>query len=245
MKRFYLFFTLFVVLFSCNCTRVSPLTRVLFIGNSYTKSNDLPEQFAELARAGGHRVEVGMAAKGGWDLADHVQSEETHAALDSKKWNFVVLQEQSWIPSVKQVREQEMYPAARELVREIKGLGATPVFFITWARRDGLPEAGMDDYESMQVQTNLGYKEIADELDALLAPVGPAWLTAVKGHPEVSLWQGDGSHPSKQGTYFAACVFYATFFHESPKGLSYYADLSEENAKLIQAIVSDAVLNTP
>lgn len=39
--------------------------RILFIGNSYTFYNDLPGTFAELARAGGHQVEVQMVANGG------------------------------------------------------------------------------------------------------------------------------------------------------------------------------------
>src|SRR5208283_2631654 len=75
-------------------------TRVLFIGNSYTYVNDLPTTFANLARAGGHKTEVGMSAQGGWMLADHVKSPDTLAKIDSEKWNFVVLQEQSEVPSI-------------------------------------------------------------------------------------------------------------------------------------------------
>lgn len=76
-----------------------------------------------------------------------------------------------------------------------------------------------------------------------IAPVGPAWSTTVKTHPELSLWQEDGSHPTERGTYLAACVFYAVVFHESPDGLTYRANLSEENAKTIQTIASTIVLN--
>jgi hypothetical protein len=35
-------------------------TRVLFIGNSLTYTNDLPDMFAKLAQSGGQRVEVEM-----------------------------------------------------------------------------------------------------------------------------------------------------------------------------------------
>src|SRR5208283_2849446 len=75
-------------------------TRVLFIGNSYTYVNDLPTTFMNLARAGGHKIEVGMSAQGGWMLADHVKSSDTIAKISSEKWNFVVLQEQSEVPSI-------------------------------------------------------------------------------------------------------------------------------------------------
>jgi len=251
MKRFLSFIIL--ILFLCSCspttscgdTSDTSCTRVLFIGNSYTFVNDLPNTFAKLAKSGGHKVEVGMSAQGGWRLTDHLQSPETLHTLNSKKWDYVVLQEQSQIPSVEQVRMQVMYPAARELVQKIRELGATPILFITWAHRDGLPENGMNNYESMQMQIDNGYIQIAQELNVLLAPVGYAWQTAVQGHPELNLWQDDGSHPSQQGTYLAACVFYAVIFHESPEGLTYRAGLSKETAQTLQSIASRTVLIAP
>ena len=251
MKR--LFPLAFLILLFCSCSLTprcgdaqdTSCARVLFIGNSYTLVNDLPNTFAKLARSGGNKVEVGMAAQGGWTLAEHLQSTETLQLLNSKKWKFVVLQEQSQIPSVVSARTQGMYPAARELVQKIKAIGAMPIFFVTWARRDGWPEYNMNDYESMQAQINYGYTEIAQELKAPIAPVGAAWLTARTEHPELILWQEDGSHPSEQGTYLAACVFYAVIFHESPNGLSYRADLARENARILQSVASSTVLNIP
>jgi len=41
-------------------------TRILFIGNSYSYTNDLPGMFTKLANSGGHQVETGMAAQCGW-----------------------------------------------------------------------------------------------------------------------------------------------------------------------------------
>jgi len=66
-------------------------TRVLFLGNSYTSVNDLPTMFADLAWTGGHRVETGMQAPGGWTLADHDRSAETDKLLASSKWDLVVI----------------------------------------------------------------------------------------------------------------------------------------------------------
>jgi hypothetical protein len=67
-----------------------------------------------------------MAAEGGWTLSDHLRSTETLQVLNSEKWNFVVLQEQSQIPAGEQVRAQAMYPAARELVQKIKTMELRP-----------------------------------------------------------------------------------------------------------------------
>jgi hypothetical protein len=241
MKRISLFVCLFVLLFSFSCAP-DHTTRVLFIGNSYTASGDMPTMFLELAKAGGHPVEVGMSKQGGWDLSDHLKANKTINALKSKKWNYVVLQEQTRIPSVEELRTEKMYPAVREFNRLIRERGATPLFFVTWARQDGWPEAGMVNYESMQDQIDEGYMKIAQELNAPVAPVGAAWRMVVNEHPDMKLWQEDGSQPTKRGSYLAACVFYAVIFGESPVGLPYYAELPEEDVRILQTAAAAAVL---
>jgi len=64
---------------------------VLFIGNSYTSTNDLSGMLAALGKAGGPPIHTGMAAPGGWTLAEHLTSVQTLATLQSSKWNYVVL----------------------------------------------------------------------------------------------------------------------------------------------------------
>src|SRR5690242_17030088 len=72
------------------------VTRVLFLGNSYTYFNDLPAIFSELAKAGDQcTVETRMVAPGGKRLKDHWDSSASHEALNSQTWDFVVLQDQS------------------------------------------------------------------------------------------------------------------------------------------------------
>jgi hypothetical protein len=251
IKRFLI--ACLLVLSLCGCTWSSgcgslqngeSCTRVLFIGNSYTYVNDLPETFARLAQAGGHPVETGMEAPGGWSLADHAASAETLDALADSDWDYVVLQEQSQIPSVEEMRTSSMYPAARSLVQSIRLGEAQPIFFLTWAHLDGYPDHGMT-YEDMQWQIGRGYIGIADELDALIAPVGVTWLTASSLDPSLNLWQEDNSHPTEQGTYLAACVFYAVIFRQSPEGLTYYGGVPEETAQFLQTIAAQEVLNDP
>jgi len=230
---------------SCqNQTQASGCTRLLFIGNSYTYVNDLPAMFADLARSGGHRVEVGMVAEGGATLRDHAGSVATAAKLTSAKWDVVVLQEQSEIPSLEQLRQSQMYPAARRLADTIYRQGARPMFFLTWAHRDGWPENGLPDYASMQSAIDDGYLAIAAEEQAAVAPVGVAW-SSVMSQPHAALWQDDGSHPTTAGTYLAACVFYATIYHQSPRGLAYHADLSAVDAAILQSVAADTVLTDP
>ena len=94
----------------------------------------------------------------------------------------------------------------------------------------------------MQSAIDDGYLAIAAEEQAAVAPVGVAWSTMLN-QPHPGLWQDDGSHPTTAGTYLAACVFYATIFHQSPRGLTYRADLSPVDAAMLQTIAADTVLS--
>lgn len=219
-----------------------PPLRVLFIGNSYTSANNLPKMFARLADSLGRPVKVGMSTRGGWTLADHASSGATIRQIEEHSWDMVVLQEQSVIPSVEVTRSRLMYPAGRVLDRKIRARGPEIVLFMTWGRRDGLPEEGHDTFEDMQAQLEEGYTELARRLGAVVAPVGIAWLNALEANPELNLWTRDGSHPNRKGSYLAACVFYAVFFRQSPLGASFPAGLNEREARFFQTVAANTVL---
>jgi len=180
---------------------------VLFIGNSYTSVNELPRLVAGLAQAGGRKIEVAQVTPGGCTLEQHVQTSGAMQLIRSRKWDAVVLQEQSMLPVVDPER---MYKAARTLDAEIRKQGASTVFFLTWARQN-VPE--------MQDGLNKAYFGIAKELGATVAPVGIAWRQALAADPKLVLHNPDKSHPNAQGSYLAACVFYATLLGKSPEGL--------------------------
>ena len=220
-------------------------TRVLFIGNSYTSVNDLPDTFADLAWAGGHRVQTAALDEGGWTLSEHLSAAETAPTIDSERWDDVVLQEQSQIPSLAVDRTGLMYPAATKLVAMIRGKGAQPVFYLTFAHEAGWPEEGLPDYSTMQAAIDAGYIGIADQLGVPVAPVGAAWQTVVDAASHPAMWQSDGSHPTVSGTYLAACVFYATLFRHSPVGLGYDDGLPSGEARTLQTAAATTVLGDP
>jgi hypothetical protein len=219
--------------------------RILFVGNSFTFANDLPGTFARLALAGGHEVTAGQLASGGQTLAGHLGDPATAARLDAERWDYVVLQEQSEIPASDASRDYTMYPSARALAAEIRHTGGTPLFFMTWAYRDGDAAVGRPDYETMQRAIDDAYLGIARELEAPVAPVGYVWFLVHRQHPEMGLWQDDGSHPSVAGTYLAACIFYATVFRRSPEGSVFLDGLPADTAALIQKAAASYVLDDP
>jgi hypothetical protein len=217
------------------------LIKILFIGNSYTFFNDLPRIFTELMASGGYIVVVGQETQGGWSLSDHYNSKETTKNIKSGKWDYVVLQEKSVVINP----ETSMFPAVRSIDELTRKNGADTILFMTWGRRDGLPNLGNPDYASMQSQIEQNYREIGEELGLTVAPVGKAWELAHNLDPNLQLWHEDGSHPSPSGTYLAASVFYTIMTGNSPEGLEYTANLAPETAGLLQSFAAKTVLGEP
>ena len=192
--------------------------RILFVGNSY--SFKVPGALARLAKEAKRKVVVEGVTRGGWTLQKHAGSEETLARIRGGKWDVVVLQEQSQLPSFsREQRNRKMIPPAQAVVAEIRKMGAVPVFFQTWGRRDGdrgNAESFPDDtFEKMQSRLVIGYREAAVAGEgALVVPVGEAWAKEMKEGTGKGLFSKDGSHPSGAGVNLSARVFYAFFFGE-------------------------------
>jgi len=216
-------------------------TSILFLGNSYTYVNDLPSTFDQLAASGGHPLHTQMVANGGETLMQHAASTDSNDAIASLSWNFVVLQEQSETPATDYGR-QEMATGAHALAVKAQGVGARTLLFMTPAHRDGSPDAGMPTYQSMQWAIDEGYVQVGRRLDLAIVPAGYAWFMLHQQHPEIVLWQDDGSHPTVAGTYLEACVFYDSIFHRASKGLAFADGLSRDEAQTVQSTADDNVL---
>ncbi len=231
-----------------DCARIPPdagCTRVLFIGNSYTYVNNLPGVFAQIGNALGRPVYADMIAPGGETLAGHAASPAVLARIRDGHWTYVVLQEQSVMPAVEPSRQSAMFPAARALVDSIRRAGAQPVFFITWGHENGWPDGGLADYRAMQTQLTLGYRMIADEMHAIAVPVGEAWRIIATKHRDIPLWQGDGSHPTVQGTFLAANVFVEVLLHVRPRGMDARGPVPAGQVNRLQQAASRAVAEAP
>lgn len=193
-----------------------PPIRVLFLGNSFTSTNDLPGMVKAIAASRGRNVEVDSVAPGGHRFQDKVGDAATTGKIGAGNWTFVVLQEQSQWPALEEARvEAEVIAPALRLDAMIHEANpaATTLFFETWGRRDGdamncavIPENC--SYEGNQRRISATCAKLAERTSGKLAPVGTAWARVRASHPEIDLYAGDGVHPSAAGTYLAACVFF-------------------------------------
>ena len=225
----------------------APGLRVLFVGNSFTSWNGMPELVGDLAaldRGAERLFAVGYTA-GGRQLSDAADDDELGRLLAEVRWDVVVLQEQSALLSFPRAqRLAETHPFARTLDRRIDRGGARTMLFMTWGYRDGdRANVAGDTYNEMQTRLANGYYELAEELDAAVAPVGAAWAAAVHDRPGLHLWAHDGRHPGRRGSYLAACVFYAALTGRDPAASTFTGGLPRGEAAFLQRIATQAVAN--
>ena len=95
---------------------------------------------------------------------------------------------------------------------DARDAGATPTFYETWARVAGDPSYQYTwsggSPSAMQDGMLMAYGKAATDANGVLVKVGEAWRAVLAKSPSIVLHQSDGSHPTPQGTWLAACVFY-------------------------------------
>lgn len=222
---------------------------VFFIGNSYTYYNDLPAIFKGIAEEDGYGVNITSVLSGGYTLTsfanpNDAKGQEVKAAFESKKFDFVIIQEQSQRPVLDPAK---FFEGARSIVKMVRENGAIPIFYSTWGRREG--EASLKHHlwtnESMTWDLAASYSAIAKELDAEVGYVGLGFYDVYTSSVDIDLYDADGSHPSVEGSYLAAYILYSTVFMANPNELSYDGILTNEDAALLKAAAYRAVYETP
>lgn len=226
---------------------------ILFLGNSYTYYNEgLPEMFKMVAESKGKSVETYSNSPGGYTFSMHSTNSTSLNLISSQIWDFVVLQEQSQLPSFPPSQvETDVYPYATILCDSIRANShcTTPLFFMTWGRKNGDASNCTEyppicTYLGMQWRLRQSYVEMAGNNDAWVAPVGMAFKSVITSNPEIELYSGDESHPSYCGTYLAACTFFSVIFNESSLGAYIPEQVTADQALVLQNAAWNVVIDS-
>ena len=239
----------------------SPLS-VLFIGNSYTAANSLPDLFADVAESAGFaRPAVKAYTPGGKTLGGHLSDARTRSLIHDgpavgQQWDVVVLQEQSEMPVAAQtnpaVNKSFLDGAAGlyELVKESNPV-ARVILFETWARHaawwsSGHAEAARDGINPADMMQRLktGYEQASQTMagpggaPVPIARVGELWAINYNSASPIMLHASDGSHPNWAGSYLAALDIFSTIYHASPQNVEYRGPLTRAEAAALRSLVS-------
>lgn len=249
-NRFKLLTLLFVI--SLHTVVTATTRRVLFIGNSYIYTNNMPLMLQSLTTALGDTLIYDQSTVGGYTFNVHSTYAPTIAKIYSQQWDLVVLQEQSQLPSFDPTDvATQVYPYAHildSLIRDNDSCTQT-MFMMTWGRQYGDMSncpfyTPVCTYEGMQIRLRDSYMQMTQDNNAVVAPVGAAWKVARDSFPAIALYMADSSHPVVGGSYLEACVLYASIFHKKTYGATYLAGLPLGDARSLQHVADKVVLDS-
>jgi len=214
--------------------------KVLFIGNSYTYYNDMPEIFKAMSQSAGIPCEVKALTRGGAWLWQY-EKEDDEVGMQIREtikqnWNYVVFQDNSFGPVGALVQFMKASGWLSDLARKH---GAIPVLYQTMAYQIDHPryqEYGMTQAD-MHQRLRTGYQAAAARHNALLSPAGEAMYRAI-GRYGALVHNEDRTHPSYMGSYLIAAVHCGFIMSLDPRKISFTGELDEATAKSLLEIAA-------
>lgn len=170
--------------------------KVLFLGNSHTFFNDMPELFAQFVeKTTGEKPEVVMLAYPGRDLDWH--RKEYFAMrfnLMYGGYDYCIIQQAAHpYPPIESTLETGAY-----IIDLCHRCGVKPVVYMTWA------EKRFPENQQKMIDT---CEKLSGENNALLAPIGRVWQAVQQTRPDIELYHTDGEHAGPYGDFLIAAVF--------------------------------------
>ena len=187
------------VFFAAAFAGEAPRYRVLFIGNSLTSANGLPEMVRAIARGSGFAAsdfEVASVTRDGFSLRDHWDLGEARREIRRGGWTHVVLQQG---PSSLPASQDELIEYTKRFAPDIRHGRAQVVLYGVWPPND---RAGA------QPAVTDGYRRASEAVSGMFVPAGEGWNAAWTTDPALPLYGADGFHPSPAGSYLAAVMLF-------------------------------------
>jgi len=270
MKRSILFLIVLSLSFVVSCNKVEPESKfncnleevpvqnhqyfnVLFLGTNLTAENNLPRMVKKLAKSMGDSLFYLTMAPYDFDFQRQCSDKSTKAILNDFKWDYVVLQESGWRnalpPSMTDSMSFIWADSLKQIIR-VNNPSAQLILFVTngfingvkpidsnWAKTD--PE--VSSYKGMQKRINQNCFNLANRIDAQIAPCGILWDICLDYDSTLTLHLTDLINPSINGSYLSACTIYSTIFKRKLDNAYYPLEITEDDARFFQNTVSEAL----
>ena len=195
--------------------------KILFIGNSYTFFNDLPNMVYSLASDSGYDISVDSVTKGGRFLHENLGDDECARKLCdlllANEYDVLVLQEQSHFALKDYDKFEDSIGKLKSRVHAKRTL-----LYSTWGRKSGsslLEDYGLTSRE-MTDKLSYAYCRAATKHGCEVIPVGLCFGYMTDSFPEIELYNNDKSHPSEIGSSLAAIAFFKKLFGVLPESYS-------------------------
>lgn len=204
--------------------------KILFVGNSHTYMNDMPE----IVRINADRnIEVGMLARGGITIRDHLNDPSFHFAI-KQNWDVIVIQQAAHDPCPS---KKETLRDGKKMIDLIKKCGKKVYVLIPWSRKGDTAgfQVIKDIYDSLMKENDIegiyaGYA--VDKLGNLM-----------------NLYMKDNEHMNALGSYVEACCVLKVILNQKTfksltvdmnhKEAFYSYKIEEAKSKQIEKVINE------
>ena len=170
--------------------------KLLFIGNSHTYYNSLPETVARLLDTTGYKPHVTMLAEGGKGLTYHLSSTNVAFNVRCGKYDVVVAQDRA--SSFEPIAFREAAKALKEMVER---QGSQFLLYMPWA--------GRNNRAAQRAMTEV-YHSFCRANGCQMAPVGEVFTRILQTESPDAIFREDGNHATPFGSYIAAVTIFYT-----------------------------------
>ena len=230
--------------------------KILFIGDSLTHYNEMPQIFAALCKAAGKKVIADRQTKGGTGIAmlreDPALWKTVSDKIASDKWDIIVYQPNRNNPVMTEYFPYypwKEYSAAKDLVELIKANGAIPLQYSSFGVNKGyVTRSGYTKKMSRMEHTNLvtAYNAAVSEmLGSKTVYTGVTFNSVLASNSKLGLYHTDNSHPSPAGSYLIAADFFTVIFGESPANIDYNYSLDADLAATLRTAAAELLTFAP
>ena len=171
---------------------------ILFIGNSLTYFNNLPDLVKEVAARDGKDLGVKMIAQPNYAIVDHWDIGQVQQEIRTGKYDFVVIQQG---PSSQQDGRQMLIEEGAKYASIFHEYNVRLAYFMVWP--------SITYYHTFDGVIE-NYTDAAKLNTAILCPVGKEWKLYIDSSGDYSYYGPDGFHPSRKGSEVAAEIIYGS-----------------------------------
>ncbi|MBQ8341373.1 MAG: hypothetical protein IJY22_03225 [Clostridia bacterium] len=170
--------------------------KLLFIGNSHTYYNSMPETVLRLLEATGQKAHVTMLAEGGKGLTYHVSSPATAFNIRCGKYDAIIAQDKS------SGFDPALFHDGAKALKEMADRAGTPfILYMPWTGRNK---------RNAQASMTETYRGFCRANNCQMAPAGEVFSRILASDGPELIYHEDGSHASPIGSYLAAVTIFYT-----------------------------------
>lgn len=196
----------FILLITCSSLysqqKINNKTKfnILFIGNSLTYTNKLPQLIKKKAKSKGVKINIKMIAFPNYAIEDHWNEGNIQKLISSKKYDYVIIQQG---PSSQSNGRKMLIEYGEKYSRLCQLNGAKLCYFMVWP--------ALKYYHTFN-DVIKNHREAALINNAILLPVGEVWKTYIDSTKNTEYYSFDEFHPSIKGSQKAADVIVESLF---------------------------------